>query len=120
MTDDNRTRAAELTAMLDRMIEDNDRAALERSREQHEEWMRASHWSVMNAGPTGGFVQFASHTAAPTAAIELHNVVALTEATLCCRCGEYIAIGETAHTVTVTEGGKVTHRQATHLRHLRA
>ena len=77
MTDDNRTRAAELTAMLDRMIEDNDRAALERSREQHEEWMRASHWSVMNAGPTGGFVQFASHTAAPTAAPQVGDPLGL-------------------------------------------
>ena len=52
--------------------------------------------------------------------IESHEIAVATEPGPCCRCAEPIAAGETVHTVTVTEGGKVTHRQATHLRHLRA
>lgn len=68
-----------------------------------------------------GYVGIASF--APSAgATELHHTrEATADDTTCCRCTDPILVGEMIHTATVTAAdGTVTHRQATHLRHLRA
>ena len=77
-------------------------------------------WSLV-PGDDARYVQVASFAPAAAAATELHHIrEAIADDATCCRCSDPILVGEQIHTVTVTApDGTVTHRQATHLRHLR-